>query len=266
MKIPVVSHFWNTAGVAQWRPIVFPLPPIEKSVKDDYAILQYEKPPTRRYGKYRAILHYASSRDAFNREIVSIKFAFVEDDICSPELESAIRARLERARDDESCLRIYPLFFRIKKSLSATSAQARKLASFGALVICAIILASFLYGRLTKPTDASNAPAIVATKPIAEGKTDSRAIAPVYEAKTPPEPEESPVCKAAKDDNILLKCPRSYLLSICSGSRLPPYRAWREKSDSCVQARRNKFAVGKDIFLESPPEPLASEILKTLFP
>lgn len=269
MKIPVVSHFWNAAGVAQWRPLKFPLPEIEKSVKDDYAILQYEKPPTRRYGKYLAILRYDASRDVFNREIVSIKFAFVDDEIRSPEIESAIRDRLDRLDDNEAFLRVYPSLINIKKYLSARRASVRRLALYGGLVICALVVSAFLFERLTKTPGSPSGPSIVAPARIDKGVADTLDlnVAPVFGPyRTPSETKESDVCRAARNENILLKCPRSYLLAICGDSHSGPYRAWREKSESCRQARRNNFAVGKDVFLERPPEPLASEILKTLFP
>ena len=256
MKVPVAFHFWTAEGVSQWRPTKFPIPEIEKKVKDDYAFLQYEKPPVRRYGSRIALLEYEASSDIFHRETVAVRFAFIKESEASSALEKAVRQALREASVNVSFIRVYPGIHDLKKRALEASFGGKKLWAPGVVALGAVLIA-IIFSAVSKDYSSASRKLVA---PASPGK-------PVARSEIPAKKEPLfAACRALEEDDLLSRCPRSYLKLACAGESLPTYADWRKTSRDCAQARRNKFVPRADVFLREPSGKLGEEVLKILFP
>lgn len=78
MQMLVAHHFWKDGKNATWNPTRFPVPEIERAVKEDYEKLAAERPPFRTYGAWTVFFVYTPKHDYAGRTIVEISFAFAK--------------------------------------------------------------------------------------------------------------------------------------------------------------------------------------------
>lgn len=246
MKIPLAFHTWRDGASAEWRPQIFPVPEIESAVADDYALLQYERPPTRRYGEYVAILEYVVASDVFERDIVSVRYAFIKEAEATPEIEGLIRPALRAAPLDRVYLRVYPWFFKARGFFSR-----EKLAAIAVVCVFLAVCLAFFSG----------------------GESDSHRVSGIEPNGTRRESGANPaatpldeVCEFINKRGAISRCAEEYVRLLCGGQRLPVFDVWRLDAAACRMARRNKKPAREDIFLAPAPEKTKTKILNLLFP
>lgn len=234
MRVPVCHHFWKDGQDATWQPASFPVPQIEEAVKNDYVILQKERPKWRKYGGFWVVFDYRPETDVFGRDIVPISFAFLPDSPEAEKLLPPIRARL-KATPRESAFLVTPRESPVvkKKLLPAVAV----LIVLGAL--CALALFFFHSPKEGEPGE------------MIAGKAE----------KTPP---NATVCE---NYVWLLTCPRLFVEQRCNNSTSLNFREFRESEPACrpPYGRPEPWTPQIKIFREKPDPAIAKSLEDFIF-
>lgn len=234
MRIPVCHHYWKDGQNAAWTPVAFPVPQIEEAVKNDYVILQKERPKWRKYGAYWVIFDYRPETDVFGRAIVPISFAFLPYNPEAEKLLPQVRARLKATPRERSYLDSPNSSPDAKKRLVRTAA--------GFLILAALLaLAPFFFRS--------------------QNKEESLAVRP-QEIKKP-----APDAAICENYVWLLTCPRLYVEKRCQNATNLDFREFRETEPACrpPYGRPEPWTPQIKIFREKPDPDIAKSLEAFIF-
>lgn len=234
MRIPVCHHYWKDGQDAAWVPSAFPVPQIEEAVKNDYVILQKERPKWRKYGGFWAIFDYRPEKDVFGRDIVPISFAFLPDAPEAEKLLPQIRSCLKATPRDRAWLNATRSLPVVKKRMLPILAILFVLAAFFALAL------SFFRSPEKEVT-----PAAV--------RHDSKKPAP-----------DEVICE---NYVWLLTCPRLYVEKRCQNATDLDFREFRESEPACrpPYGRPEPWSTQIKIFREKPAPDIAKSLEDFIF-
>lgn len=181
MNIRLAHHFWQNNANATWNPEVFPYPAIEEKIKQNYSLLEAERPAWKQYGSITVFFDYRPAKDIYNRDITPISFAFLQNCRDPAACSKAIKPELSRASTNQLSMDV---------ELPKACLPGQRFRSLPAIAALCVIAAALALWPLIRGGDGKDeSPVSLAPVSRPEARADDRGTQFTQTPATPVQPE-----------------------------------------------------------------------------